>query len=98
MTFSPSEYDSINDIKSFAKGYFFTPDAMRFFNSRVLEGVYYGRYFITSEKFDSNSPRLYTIRMIDEERDIQTVGDFQAYKTPAQARKALDDMKKAGKI
>jgi hypothetical protein len=43
---------------------------MRFFASRVGDTVYQGKggiYFITSEKFSSESPRLYTVRSFNPE-------------------------------
>lgn len=57
--------------------FFFSPGAMRFFRSRVLPGVYGGRYFITSEQFVSSegrpSPRQYNVREVSEDgSDIGT--------------------------
>jgi hypothetical protein len=70
---------------------FFSPDTMRFFGSRVMPTVYAGRFFITSERsgFDYNSPRTYTVREFFPDASIETVGEFNAYKTPAQARAAI---------
>src|SRR5438105_11533059 len=56
--------------------YFFSPDTRRFFNSRILPTVYGGRYFITSERFDSNSPRYYTLREVEPSGYIGTIGPF----------------------
>lgn len=66
--------------------HFFEPAAMRFFRSRIEGGPYgYTGYFVTSEQFDSDSPRLYTIRHANEDGSIATVGEFQAYATRAAA-------------
>lgn len=70
-------------------GYFFSPDSMRFFRSRVSEKVHQGPggiYFVTSEQFDDRSPRLYTVRCFDPtSRGIDTAGGFQAHATSRQA-------------
>jgi hypothetical protein len=69
--------------------HFFSDGAKRFFNSRIGQSVYGGRYFITSEQFDRDrSPRLYTIRECIN-GNIETVGEFQQYETHAQARSAI---------
>lgn len=68
-----------------AGGHFFDAATMRFFNSRVLDGVYGGRYFVTSERYGSE-PRYYTVRVYDPETgSVDTVGDFQAFATARQA-------------
>lgn len=70
-------------------GYFFSPDSMRFFNSRVSEKVHQGPggiYFVTSEQFDARSTRLYTVRRFDPSgKGIDTVGEFQQHSTSRQA-------------
>lgn len=85
-------YDTVSEIRTAnrQRGYhFFDPGAMRFFNSRISEEVYGGKYFITSEQFDDRSPRLYTIRMVNDDASIDTIGDFQQYNTLAQAKGAI---------
>jgi hypothetical protein len=72
--------------------YFFSPSTLRFFKSRVGTRVYYGRYFITSEQFDYNSPRLYTIRIANDDGSIDTVGEFQQYTTRAAAVRAIEKL------
>lgn len=69
--------------------HFFDADTMRFFASRVLSGVYGGRFFVTSEKtgFDSTA-RAYTVREFMPDGSIETVGEFNDYATSAQARGA----------
>jgi len=79
--------------------YFFEADTMRFFRSKVA--TYYvwdGRYFITSEQnvwFDEHhqrhaEPRRFSIREAHDDGDIDTVGEFQAWATLAQARQAVN--------
>lgn len=74
--------------------HFFEASTMRFFRSRILPDVYGGRYFITSEQFDRDSPRLYTIREVNEHGGIDTVGEFQQYDTLDKARRAARKLAK----
>jgi hypothetical protein len=60
--------------------YFFQPDTMRFFSSRIQTlPPYKGRVFVTSERRNWNSPRLYSVRVIQPSGNIETVGDFQGF-------------------
>ena len=84
-------YFTIQDIKNANRAaghHFFSPDTMRFFGSRILRGVIGGKYFITSEQREYDTPRRYTVRVCDDRGHIDTVGDFHSYDTPAQARAA----------
>jgi len=60
--------------------YFFSPDTMRFFSSRIQTlPPYKGRVFVTSERSNWNSPRLYSVRVIQPSGNIETIGDFQGF-------------------
>jgi len=60
--------------------HFFSPDSMRFFNSRIQTNPpYKGRVFVTSERMNWNSPRLYTVRVVQTSGDIKTIGDFGGF-------------------
>jgi hypothetical protein len=89
-------YTSINEIRIEAKragSHFFDADTMRFFGSRVLPTVYGGRYFITSEQDHyGNGAKAYTVRIALDKGNIDTVGDFQAYATRAQAVRAIKQL------
>lgn len=78
------------------RGHWFEPQAKRFFHSRVAQTakVKDGKaYFTSSEQFDDNSPRLYTVRVCDlVTGDINTVGGFQQYETSSQARAAIKEL------
>ena len=90
----------INEIMQLcadANCHFFEHDTMRFFKSKVVSdyaaeidgGAAYR--FITSEQFDSSSPRLFTVRELrvrSEHRHV-TVGEFQQHKTKDAAKKNL---------
>lgn len=68
--------------------HFFDPDSMRFFDSRICTGADDNGLFVTSERFDRTSPRLYTIRrFIYETGAVETVGEFQQYATLAEAKR-----------
>lgn len=67
-------------------GHFFDREAMRFFNSKVESELIAGRFFITSERFDDNSPKLFTIREIAPNGEILgDVGKFQEFETLSDA-------------
>jgi hypothetical protein len=90
----PTHYDSIEEIKAAneAKGdNWFSPNTLRFFKSEVYPEVYGERYFVTSEKNDGygySYPRLYSVRIANEDGSIDTVGEFQAYGSLREARRA----------
>lgn len=76
--------------------HFFDRDAMRFFNSRVYADLYVEKgeeqgedvtYFVTSERQDSDSPRLYTVRYALDNGEVSTASEFMQSKTLKQARK-----------
>jgi hypothetical protein len=83
-------------------GHFFDPDNMKHFSSRISELMWSKGelknyesepiYFITSEQ-DRNSRythkgsmRAFTIRMVDVNGNINTIGEFQGYDTLNDAR------------
>lgn len=79
--------------------HFFSDGALEFFNSKVYPntraavdalGVTYGTLFVTSEQYDCNSPRLYSLRLFHHETKlIDTIGEFQAYRTLDRALSAM---------
>ena len=73
--------------------HFFDADTLRFFGSRILDGVtvHGGRaYFVTSERQPySNEPRRYSARYMTAGAHFHEVGRFQEYDTAAQARAAI---------
>lgn len=87
-----AEIREANDKGGF---YFFSPETMRFFNSRVLPGVYHDTanertLFVTSERFEEE-PRRYTLRYAALNGDVGTLGDHQQYATLKEARQAARD-------
>lgn len=79
------------DLKEFKEahkaqgGHFFDPSSMRFFNSKIESGLLGGRrdqqVFITSERYDLNSPKKYTIRHAMPSGEVRDIGDFQEFDT-----------------
>jgi hypothetical protein len=73
--------------------FFFSDGAMRFFRSRVGQYGYMSTggkkvYFVTSERFDHKSPRLYSVRVANMETgDIDEVSEFQEYRSRSGADK-----------
>jgi len=94
---SPRFYGNIRDIVKHVTetgSNFFSPDAMRFFNSRLTTQTYgyFGNVFITSEKLDSpytpDEPRKYTVRAVDPYTgDIHDASKFQEFATVYEAKK-----------
>ena len=81
---------TIADIKRNNKKaghHFFDKDTMRFFNSRIETGLYKDNTFITSEQFDYNSPREYTIRRaVNGGIKIETIGESRQFQTLEDAK------------
>lgn len=67
--------------------FFFSPDTMKFFNSKIETSLLKNRFFITSESFDGTA-REYAVRMVNDDSTIDMIGD--RYRTKAEAREALD--------
>ncbi len=69
--------------------HWFSRSTMRFFNSVVESPLYHGRYFITSERYMDDAAKLYSVRVVQDDAGIDTVGEFQAYISKADAREAI---------
>lgn len=78
--------------------HFFDRSSMRFFNCRIESGIIGGAYFITSERFDDNTPRKFTVRSFDAKGDVDTVGGFQGYSFKEDARDAVRALLKVSKV
>lgn len=88
--------EQVRAVNRAAGGSFFDADAMRFFDSRVHDAVYGGRFFVTSEQFvqsdGTKHPRRYSVREIDAAGSVWTVGTFQQYATSREAHAAARDL------
>lgn len=85
--------DAIKKTNDKAGLFFFSPSTMRWFKSRVSSNVFptpHGAVFITSERNDGY-PRLFTTRYIHENTGhIETIGEFQEFKSRSGALKAAE--------
>lgn len=83
-------FDSIDAIRKAhdsTGGFWFSPDTMRFFGTRIHDAVYGGRVFVTSEQ-PPHGPRNYSVRMITDDYRIETLGEFGGYETRDAAHRA----------
>lgn len=79
--------------------HWFDADTLRFFRSRIGGALYGGRYFVSSEQFQGSwseghysEPRRYTVRVANQDGTVDTVGEFQAYASRAQALRAIREL------
>jgi hypothetical protein len=90
---------TIKDIKELNRKHgqhWFSPSTMRYFNSRVpLDNtrLINNEFFITSERFSYDHPREYSIRRWSgREKNIDTIGEFGAFKSRQQAMRKLKEL------
>ncbi len=87
-------HKTMEDVKQ-AFPVWFSKETMQFFDSRVHDTLYGGRYFVSSEKFRGfhcpDGERLFTVREVTK-KGINTVGDFQAYATRHEAHKDAKEL------
>jgi hypothetical protein len=79
--------------------YWFAPDTVRFFESRVYGSVHFGRYFISSERQD-DAPRRYKVRMADEAGAVTTPEGqpLDGFVNYAAAQRWLEDEVDGGRL
>jgi len=87
-------YNNIQEIidHNFEAGqFYFSEGAMRFFNSVVAPTLYgeHQNIFITSEQFDEDTRRMYSVHLIDENGEVQDLSEFQQFKHIKQAKKFI---------
>ena len=90
-------FHSIEQIKTAneaAGQYWFSPDTMRFFQSRTHGAVINGHYFISSECDGTQAGllRRYTIHKVNADGKIKTIGNFRAYETEEDARVSAEQL------
>lgn len=66
--------------------HFFDRDTMRFFRSRIVSGLYAGRFFVTAEAHHSWRELRYSIREADASGEVRTVFDFGPFDVLKDAR------------
>lgn len=91
---APTTFETINDVKraNIRIGHkWFDEGSMRFFNSQVTgtDKLINKRFFISSEQFVPSrgpaEPRMFTIRVVSPNGEVDTYGEFQAYATKGEA-------------
>jgi len=88
-------FDTMDEVRAANEAighYFFSPATRRFFRSRIGSKLYGSKYFVTSEQFDDNSPRLYTIRYVYPDGSITTIGNFQQYVSRGDAVRSIEHL------
>jgi hypothetical protein len=74
-------------------GFWFSPKTMRFFGCRVywhtLTETNGGYLFITCEDNFDRTERGFSVRFVNSDYEIETLGEFLGYETLAEAKKAL---------
>ena len=98
IKFTPEEAPRVTsaDVKKFSSlrgSHFFEAGAMRFFNSRVLGDTFAAAdgsavYFVTSERFDSSTPRRYTVRICRPNYTVDSASEFQEFASSRAAKNA----------
>lgn len=72
--------------------HWFSRATMRFFNCRIVSRrPIHFRFFITSEQYNSDARRLYTIREAMADGSIDTIGEFQGYSSRESALAGLKE-------
>jgi hypothetical protein len=89
------DINDVIDANRRAGQHFFSPDTMRFFQSRLCGNLIGGRFFVTSEKSPQGT-RAYSVREARPDAGIDTVGDgFMAYKTADAAKRVAQKLAKS---
>lgn len=96
----PTTYD-LEERNARAGGHWFKPDTMRFFRSRVLSPAFERPdgtvYFATSERCPwGDHPRLYSVRIMRPDGSVDTVGEFQGYRSRSGAIVAAERIARSG--
>lgn len=63
----------------------FSPDTMKWFDSKIESELIAGRFFVTSEKAPHQPIRTFTVRQAHSDGTIETFGEFNAHTTLAAA-------------
>ncbi len=76
-------FETMQNLRHFNQSqgfHFFDPRTLAFFRSQIqTRPPYAGRVFVTSEAQSWGSPRMYTVRMIQDNGTIITIGKFQQF-------------------
>lgn len=92
-------FNSESELADYNKrcgNHWFDADSKRFFSSRIGM-IFHGQspadwnIFISSERNTwGNEPRLYTVRQLQIDGQIESLSEFQQYRTSKQAQRAIE--------
>ena len=86
-----TDLDDVRTANDRAGGNWFSRGALRFFASRlVFTDLVRAGLFVSSERFNDRTPRLYTVRVALAEGSIETVGQFQGHQTRRAALREVE--------
>lgn len=83
-------FKSIKEIINAHRGHWFKYETMRFWNTKIETDVIGGRYFITSDSDATNTKRLYSVHVAQNNGDIRTVS-FQEHVTLEETEAFLNE-------
>jgi len=94
------DIEEIKYLNRKAGQHFFDENTMRFFRSRIESELIEDKFFVTSEKFVSSTgekePRKFSVREFNKETgSVNTIGEFQEFKTKVRAYNTIIDMRRA---
>lgn len=93
MTFFTIE--QIKTANRNAGQHFFDKKTLRWWKSRICYKVFGCRFFVTSERMNHTTPRLYTVHEALPTGYVVTVGKFQEFSTLKQAESFAKQLSKA---
>lgn len=91
---APTTFENVESVRKANKSIghkWFDTGSMNFFNSQVngADKLINKRFFISSEQFIPSrgpaEPRMFIIRIVSPNGEIDTYGEFQAYSTKGEA-------------
>lgn len=86
-------FKSIEEIKKKNKRTgqrWFDSDTLKWWNCTICPHVYYGRYFITAERYRTEDRPKFTVRVARKNGEIETIGPFHEWNTEEDAKQYLD--------
>lgn len=86
-------FNNIKEVKQANKEigrHFFSRDTMNFFGSKIESELIGGKFFVTSEDNFNRTQRLFTIRVVNDQGEVDTFGEFQEFATLAEAMNAIE--------
>ena len=91
MGYKIFNFENMEQVKQANKRYgryWFSPETMSFFNSIIETSLLDEGFFVTSERYDLEDPKRYTIRKVKNvSGHIITIGRFKEFKS---LKKALE--------